>query len=171
MTYGYTFAGEDELAKMSAAALNTRVKAGRKDNTIFITARPRDNKQPLYDKNYQNSVGVKVIFDNNISAEDYKTDADVTSVRDNCLYVSLNRTARVSKNIDDNNIKITSVNLPANIHRYGQSATIGFKAGGMMTATVEGNAKTTSQGWETITQDGKTTFRKYGKAEALRITR
>ena len=171
VTYGYTFAGEDELAKMSAAALNTRVKAGRKDNTIFITARPRDNKQPLYDKNYQNSVGVKVIFDNNISAEDYKTDADVTSVRDNCLYVSLNRTARVSKNIDDNNIKITSVNLPANIHRYGQSATIGFKAGGMMTATVEGNAKTTSQGWETITQDGKTTFRKYGKAEALRITR
>ena len=93
------------------------------------------------------------------------------SVKDNCLYVSLNRTARISKNIDDKNIKITSVNLPANIHRFGSSATIGFKDGGLMTVTVEGNAKTTSAGWETVTQDGKTTFRKYGKADVLRISR
>lgn len=170
-TYGYNFVNEEELAKMSAAALNTRVTAGRKDNTIYITARSREKEQPLYDKNYQNSVGVKVIFDNNIAADDYKTDADVTSVRDNCLYVSLNRTVRISKNIEDNNMKITSVNLPANIHRYGQSATIGFKDGGLMTATVEGTAQTTSAGWQTITQDGKTTFRKYGKADVLRISR
>ena len=171
VTYGYTFVGEDELAKMSAAALNTRVTAGRKDNTIYITARARDKKHPLYDKNYQNAVGVKVIFDNNIAADEYKTDADVTSVRDNCLYVSLNRTARISKTIDEGNINITSVNLPATIHRFGSSATIGFKSGGMMTVTVKGNAKTTSQGWETITQDGKTTFRKYGAADVLRISR
>ena len=48
---------------------------------------------------------------------------------------------------------------------------LNFCDGGMMTVEVAGNARTTSKGWETTQQEGKTLFRKYGKAETLKITK
>ena len=39
----------------------------------------------------------------------------------------------------------------------------------MMCVEVSGTFKTTSEGWEGTGQDGKTIFKKYGKAEKLKI--
>lgn len=41
--------------------------------------------------------------------------------------------------------------------------------GSMMCVEVSGTFKTTSEGWEGTGQDGKTIFKKYGKAEKLKI--
>ena len=74
-------------------------------------------------------------------------------------------------NGENKDINITSVNVPAKISKNDKGATIKFYDGGMMTVEVAGNARTTSKGWETTQQEGKTLFRKYGKAETLKITK
>lgn len=169
--YDYNFVEENQLAKMAAAALNTHVNAKWENDTLYLTAEARDKDIPLYDEDYQNSAGVKVIFADGVLAEEFAVDASVSYIKDNCMYVSLDKGARISKNTESNGLNITAVNVPAKIQKDKNSAVIDFKAGGMMTATVKGSAKTASEGWEVTQQNGMTTFRKYGKAEKLKIKR
>ena len=126
---------------------------------------------PLYDKNYQNSTGVKVIFADGVTVDEFNIDASVAYKKDNCIYASLDKGVKISKNGENKDINITSVNVPAKISKNDKGATIKFCDGGMMTVEVAGNARTTSKGWETTQQEGKTLFRKYGKAETLKITK
>lgn len=169
--YGYNFVQENQLAKMTAAAYNTRVNAKMKDGTLSLSAKAKRKDIPLYDKNYQNAVGVKVIFADG-AVDGYNIDATVHYKKDNCIYVSLDdKGAKISKNGESNNINLLSVNLPSKISVSKTGASVTFLDGGMMTAEVSGMVKTTSKGWEVTHQNGKTVFRKYGKAEKLKIVK
>ncbi len=169
--YGYNFVQENQLAKMTAAAYNSRVSAKWDNDTLYLSAAAKNEDIPLYDKNYQNSTGVKVIFSDGVTVDEFNIDASVAYKKDNCIYTSLDKGVKISKNGENKDINITSVNVPAKISKNDKGATIKFCDGGMMTVEVAGNARTTSKGWETTQQEGKTLFRKYGKAETLKITK
>ena len=138
---------------------------------MYLSAAAKSEDIPLYDKNYQNSTGVKVIFADGVTVDEFNIDASVAYKKDNCIYTSLDKGVKISKNGENKDINITSVNVPAKISKNDKGATIKFYDGGMMTVEVAGNARTTSKGWETTQQEGKTLFRKYGKAETLKITK
>ena len=169
--YGYNFVQENQLAKMTAAAYNTRVNAVWENDGLSLSAQAKSTDIPLYDEAYQNAVGVKVIFADDVVVDEFNVDASVSYKKDNCIFVSLDKGARISKNGENNDMNLTSVNLPAKIRKNENGATVKFLDGGMMTAEVKGMAKTTSKGWETTQQDGVTVFHKYGKAETLKIVR
>lgn len=169
--YEYNFVQENQLVKMAAAALNTYVNAKWENDALYLSAKPKSTDIPLYDKRYQNSVGVKIILANGVSADEFNVDASVYYKKDNCIYASLDKGAVISKKGEKNDIPITAVNLPADISKDKDGAQVKFLDGGMMTVTVNGNAKTNSDGWEVTQQNGKTIFRKYGKKETLKIIR
>lgn len=169
--YGYNFVQENQLAKMTAAAYNTRVNAKWENDGLSLSAETKETDIPLYDKNYQSSVGVKIIFPSGVTADEFNVEASVYYKKDNCIYVSLDKGAAISKNGESSDINLTSVNLPAKITKNDGGATVKFLDGGMMTVEVNGMVKTTSSGWETTHQDGVTLFRKYGKAETLKIVK
>ncbi|MCH5185821.1 MAG: VCBS repeat-containing protein [Oscillospiraceae bacterium] len=166
---GYIFMQENQLAKATVAAYNTTVKAKWEGNSLKLDANTRNEDIPLYDKNYQNSVGVKVVFPTGVSAETFDVKASVSYVKNNCVYVSLDKPAELSLDEISNGIKLVSLNLPAKIVTNNDSARIDFLDEGMMEVSVAGNAQTASEGWDTISQNGITTFRKYGKADKLKI--
>lgn len=166
---GYNFVQENQLAKMTAAAYNTRVNAKWENDTLYLSAHEKSRDIPLYDKNYQKAVGVKVIFADDVIADEFNVASSVSYKKDNCIYVSLDKGAQISKNGENNDLNLISVNVPADINKTSDGAVIKFKDGGMMTAAVKGNVRTSSDGWETTQQDGVTFFRKYGKAETLKI--
>ncbi|MCC8169422.1 MAG: VCBS repeat-containing protein, partial [Oscillospiraceae bacterium] len=168
--YSYSFVGEDQMAKAVAAAYNTHVDAKWEDGQIKIQAKEASFIKPLlYDKSYQNSVGVKVVFSDSTYVDSFKADANVWDKRGDAFYVSLDR--QVSLTIGDlpYSIHIMSVNIPANITKQSNTAEIEFLEGGMMQVKVEGVASTTCEGWETQKSDDVTVFTKYGKAETLEI--
>ena len=168
---GYIFAKENQLAKMVAAAYNTRVDAKWENNGLSLSAREKGVDMPLYNENYQKAVGVKVTLAEGVAADEFGVQANVHYKKDNSIYVSLDRGARISKTGEHNDINITSVNLPAKISTSKNNARIEFLDDGLMTVSVKGNAKTTSEGWEMTRQNGMTTFRKYGNADTLKIAR
>lgn len=167
--WDYNFVQENQLAKMTAAAFNTRVSGGKNGDTISFTAAEKRRDIPLYDKNYQRAAGVKIILGEGESAEEYNVNADVYYKKNNCIFMSLYGGASISKSGAGEDIHIMKVNVPAKISKNSEGATIKFLEGGMMTAEVSGAAKTSSKGWEAVQQDGRTVFRKYGKAETLKI--
>lgn len=112
-----------------------------------------------------------MIFSDGVTVDEFNIDASVAYKKDNCIYTSLDKGVKISKNGENKDINITSVNVPAKISKNDKGATIKFCDGGMMTVEVAGNARTMSKGWETTQQEGKTLFRKYGKAETLKITK
>ncbi len=168
---GYSFVEENQLAKLVAAAYNTRVNAVWEDNGLSLTASEKRNDIPLYDENYQKAVGVKVTLADGVAADEFNVDADVYYKKNNCIYTSLSGGARISKMGDNNDINITSVNLPASILRDKDGASVKFLDGGMMCVSVKGAAKTSSKGWTTTRQNDVTVFRKYGKADTIKIER
>lgn len=169
--YGYNFVQENQLAKMAAAALNTHVNAKWENDALYLSSKSRSDDIPLYDKAYQNAAGVKIIFADGVSADEFNVDASVSYKKDNCIYASLDKGAVISKKGENNDLALISVNLPAHISKNRDGAEIKFLDGGMMTAEVSGTAKTVSDGWEVTQQNGKTTFRKYGRKETLKIIR
>lgn len=169
--YGYNFAMENQLAKMVASAYNTFVNAKWENDGLSLSAECRDKENPFYDENYLDCVGVKIILADSVLSDEFGVDASVYYKKDNCIYVSLDKGARISKNGEHKEINITSVNLPAKITRSEDTATVKFLDGGMMSVTVKGSVRTTSEGWQTTIQDGKTVFTKYGDAQTLKIER
>ena len=101
--YGYNFVQENQLAKMTAAAYNSRsVQSGI---MILCICRRRKNEDiPLYDKNYQNSTGVKVIFADGVTVDEFNIDASVAYKKDNCIYTSLDKGVKISKNGENKDI-------------------------------------------------------------------
>lgn len=166
---GYIFMQENQLVKAAAAAYGTGVQAKWEGNSLKLSAYTKSSEGRLYDENYRNVVGVKVIFPDGFSADKFNVNANVSYVKNNCIYVSLDKPAELSLDGVSDKMNITSVNLPAKITREDDGAVIEFLDGGMMEVSVAGRAETESDGWDTISQDGVTTFRKYGKADTLEI--
>lgn len=169
-THGYTFVGEDQMAKAVAAAYNTHVAAKWEGGKLKIRAQEASFIKPLlYNKNYQQSVGVKVIFSADTYDDSFRADANVWTKKDNAFYVSLDRPAMLTLGDLPYSIHITSVNIPAKITKDANTAKIEFLEGGMMQVKVEGVARTPSEGWETVKDGDYMIFTKYSKAETLEI--
>lgn len=169
--HDYTFVGEDQMAKAVAAAYNTHVAAKWENGELKIQAKEASFIKPLlYNENYQNSVGVKVIFSESTNDNSFRADANVWDKRENAFYVSLDRPATITLADLPYSIHIKSVNIPAKITKESNTAKIEFLEGGMMQVKVEGVARTECEGWEITKKDDMTVFTKYGKAETLEIT-
>lgn len=165
--YDYMFVREDQLAKSVAAAYSAEVRADCQNGVIKLSTNCV-NRGRLYDEDYSDCIGVRIVFADGVKASDYMTDANVYRAADNTLCVSLDKTVTVKKGKNDG-IDIKSINIPADVKIKGKTAVVDFADGGMMSVRVLGNATTSNDGWD-VTKDGKdTVFVKFGKAEKLKI--
>ena len=165
---GYSFVGEDQLAKAVTAAYAVKVHARREDGKIILSAETSDKHSPLYDKRYADCTGVKVVFGKSEDPTAYRSNASVWRIDNHAVYVSLDKEAEIIKERTQEP-HITAVNIPAQIRENKKNITLKFKENGFMQVFTDGYAKTPSDGWETVSQNGKTIFRKYGKASELVI--
>ncbi len=166
--YDYMFVREDQLAKAVSAAFNTSIKADMNDGVITISKRVRNDSRRLYDENFTDCIGVRIVFADNVKASRYITDASAYKSEGNTLTVSLDKTVTVKTGKSDD-INIEDINLPASVKRDDSKAKVAFKEGGMMSVRVKGEAVTDSDGWN-IVKDGKdTVFTKFGKADTITI--
>ena len=165
---GYSFVGEDQLAKAVTAAYAVKVHARREDGKIILSAETSDKHSPLYDKRYADCTGVKVVFGKSEDPTAYRSNASVWRIDNHAVYVSLDKEAEIIKERTQEP-HITAINVPAQIRENKKNITLKFKENGFMQVFADGYAKTLSDGWETVSQNGKTIFRKYGKASELVI--
>ena len=168
--YDYMFMGENQMAKAVAAAYNVNVNAELRDGDIVISGEVKDPSRKLFDKRYCGCVGVKVVFADNIKADEMKSDACVQKTEDNAMYISLDKPVTVSKSISDGSI-IKEINIPANVRADGDSATVDFTDSGLMCVRVSGKASTDCEGWTVMDKDGDSVFMKFGDGEKLKIKR
>lgn len=168
--YDYMFVGEDQLAKAVSASYNTDIRVDCDGSVITVSKSVRNTERKLYDEDYTDCVGVRIIFADDEKASEYKTDASVYRKKDNAICVSLDKTVTIEKGENDG-LNIIGINIPAKVKLKQDSAVIGFCDDGMMSVRVKGTATTQDEGWS-VTKDGKdTVFVKFGKAEKLKITK
>lgn len=167
---GYTFVGEDQLAKAVTAAYSTKVTAKRDGEKIIISAIPYDKHSKLYDDKYADCTGVKVVFAKEKDPLAYRSNASVWRIENHAVYVSLDKEAEIIPE-RTTHPHITAINIPADISENEKEIKIKFKDNGFMQVFAEGYTDTSSDGWETVTDGSKTIFRKYGKASELVIER
>ncbi len=166
--YDYMFVREDQLAKAVCASLNTSIKVDEADGVITISKSVRNEGRKLYDENFSDCVGVRIVFADNVKADKYTTDAAAYKAEGNTLSLSLDKLVTVKEG-KANGLQIKDINLPAKVKTKGDSATVDFYEGGMMSVRVKGSAVTESDGWK-AEKDGKdTVFTKLGKADVLKI--
>lgn len=166
----YTFVGENQLAKAVTAAYSVKVNARREDGKVIVSAVDFDKHSKLFDKRYADCTGVKVVFAKENDINDYRSNASVWRTDNNAIYVSLDKDAEIIKD-KSAEPHITAVNIPAEISESKKEIRLKFKDDGFMQVFTEGFASTSSDGWETVSDSGKTIFRKYGKASELVITK
>lgn len=166
--YDYMFVREDQLAKIVSAAYNIDIKAGLTEDGIYILGSVRDTSRGLYDENYSKNIGVKVVFADNVNADDYVTNAEVSRAEDNNLYVSVGSGVIIKHGTYDG-LVIEGINIPANVRVDRDHATIRFTENGIMTVRVRGKATTSSRGWDTAYDGDDTVFTKFGDSSVLRI--
>ena len=160
------FVREDLLAKAVSASMNTDIKVDMADGEIIISKSVRNDARRLYDEDYTDCVGVRVIFAEDV--DKYTTDATVVRTDENSIYVSLDKTVTIKQGENDG-INIKGINLPSDIKVKKDSATIKFKDGGMMCVRIKGDVTTTSKGWKIEKDNGDTVFTKFGKADKLTV--
>lgn len=169
--YDYVFVGEDQMAKAVSAAYNMDINAESKDGKIIIGGTVRDTSRGLYDENYSNAVGVKVVFADGDSAENYSFNASVGRVEDGALYVLIAEPVTLTKDKADDRFRISMINIPSDVSIKDNGAEIKFKDLGLMYARVEGKAYTDDKSWTVKTDGGDTVFMKFGSCEKLNIKR
>lgn len=167
-THDYMFVREDQMAKAVSAIYNADIKAGMTDDGIYISADVRDTSRGLYDENFSKSIGVKVVFADDVDAGQYVTNAQVSRSEGNALYVSVGDGVTIKPGNYDGLI-IEGVNIPATVRCGRDSATVKFLEGGMMSVRVRGEATTRSKGWSVEHDGDDTIFTRFGDAETLRI--
>lgn len=167
--YGYLFTGEDVMARLVSAAYNSDIKAQLDGDKILISAGVRDTSRRLYDADCADCIGARIVFADRLSAEDYTADASVSRTEGNSICVSLDDTAIIKKGGSAKAVKLTGVNLPAEVTHTDNGVTIKFKSGGLMTARVDGLAHA-PDGWVEKNAGDETLYIKFGNAEELRLT-
>lgn len=167
-SYGYLFAGEDMLAKFVSASYNSDISAQKDGDRIIISASVRDKSRTLYDPDCAECIGVRVVFSDGVSAEDYSSDSSVSRTEGNSICVSLDDTAVISRTKAERAINITGVNLPAKITHTKDGATVKFSSGGLMIVRVKGSAAV-PDGWAARKIGDETLYMKFGDAQILRL--
>lgn len=169
-TYDYVFVTEKQMAMAVSAAYNTQISARVNGSDIIVTGTVRDKNRGLYNEAYTNSVGVRIVFANDVNGDSYVPDSAVWTRGENCIYTSLGDGITLKNNMINDNIHIKQVNIPADIS-VGRGANVKFKDSGLMYVRVEGEADTPSPDWTVIKRNGDTIFMKFGKAQTLKIER
>ncbi len=169
--YEYVFVGEEQMAKTVSAAYNMDINAEIKDGSIIIGGTVRDKSRGLYDEDYSNAVGVRVVFADGINAEEYTHNASVGRTEKNSLYVSVEKPVTITKTTGNGDMEISMINLPSDIRLRENSAEIKFKTSGLMYVRVKGKAYTEDETWTVSTDGEDTVFTKFGDREKLRIKR
>ncbi len=173
--FGYNFAGEDQLMAATAAAYHLDVEVSGNglsvDQPIDITITPKagDTDFALYDEDYQNASGLKIVFGENVDTSQLGIDADVWRLDGHTLYLGLNRSVSVVSEGTAIDKHIERVNIAAKIKTTDSGATVTFLDGGMMQVVVAGKAHAENDGWEVTEKDGHTIFTKYGSEDVLQI--
>lgn len=171
--YGYNFNREDQLIEASACALNQQVKAqgGLADkNRITIAPAAQEAASALYSEAVSQSLGVRVVFSEQVDTENIRTDADIWYWDGRDLILGLNRAVTIcvdSAKSDD--VHLRRINMAADITMTDEGAQIHFLSGGMMEAAVEGEATTDSPGWTVTYRNNETIFTKFGSEESLNL--
>lgn len=178
--HDYNFVREDQLIKGAAAAYNMLLETSMdKSGNLTLKASADGEDFPLYDKDYQDCVGVKIEFAESTNASNIGIDADVWSYdKDkNSLYVALNSEVKINFNdigengefelIDSDESHILSVNIPADVKVKNNRATVKFEDDGMMQVTVSGEVKDCSGGWNVDYNNGISTITKFGSESDL----
>lgn len=176
--HGYNFVREDQFMKSAAAAYNMKLSAKDSGGELRLSAGKGKTGFPLYDKDYQRCVGVRVDLAERTDPAKVSVDADVWRYdsEKKALYLGLNRTVSVNFNSDgsspaiDAADHILAVNIPAEIKTEDGFAKLRFRDDGMMQVRVAGVAKTEAPDWTTETADGVTTFTRFGGAGSLEFT-
>lgn len=167
--YEYNFVKENQMMKMIAAAYNAKLKISSKDNKIEIISDIESDNFPLYDKNYQSAVGVKIEFSERLK-DNVSVNSNVWRRKGNSLYTSLdNKIELYPLNKIDVKPHLIRVNLPAKIKLDDEGVIISFLDDGLMQATVTSDAYTNSIGWSAVYNNGLTTFTKFGEKDNLHI--
>ena len=166
---GYNMIREDQLVKAAAASLNTIAEVEKTQLGFTIVPRTLKTDFPLYDKKYQDSVGYKISFADDTSAELKTVSADVYNYdfENNCIYVGSGGKISVKNLKRSYGSSISSVNLPAKISKNS----IKFLDGGYMQVIINGTGVTVkSKGWDVRSIDDKTIISKFGRAENLKLS-
>lgn len=171
--YGYNFNREDQLIQAAACALQQEVAvSGTLEDSAGVTI---STVQPstdfaLNDEAVNQSLGVRVVFSEDINTEQIQPDADIWYWDGRTLVLGLNREAGFSIGPPaSDQPHLRRINMAADISMTETGAAIQFLSGGMMEASVEGAATTDSPGWKVIQRDNETIFIKFGSNESLNL--
>lgn len=168
----YSFVREDQLVKASAAAQNTLVNVKKQNNGRFtLSAFSQSQDFPLFDKDFASCVGVRVEFSQSVNMENVSSNATVSRIEQNSVYVSLDKPVDFLTNQEKTYVltRIESVNVPAKIVNNGKKVTFEFLEDGFMSVTVKGKATADGGGWKTEHLEDATVFLKYGESESLTV--
>ena len=172
--YDYNFVTEDQYVKAIAASYNTKfsINVGNSESKgdIFITKQTKDKTIPLYDEDYQNSVGVKIVLGEKHLGKTVDTSSTIWVQTDNVIYVGTD--GNISLNFGKpKEFHLTRANLPVDVNYTANGAKIEFKVGGMMQVEVSGDVTTTDEGWIITKSENRnaTILTKFGLAETLNI--
>jgi hypothetical protein len=171
--FRYNPVTEEQLVKTVAAAYNMDLTVtGETDGSgLRFEAKPGAGGNPLLDPEYEQSVGLKITFSDDIMSFDVSVDADVFNWFNGSLYVGLNRPVTITgADTPEETAHITRINLPAEVETSESGATVSFLEGGMMQVAVDdGLCRTFSEGWTTrVTTEG-TVFTKFGDPGSLEL--
>ena len=157
----------------SACALNQQVRAaGDLFREDLVTIAPDDAKQSsaLHDEGVYDSLGVRVVFSEQVDQSQLQVDADVWYWDGDALVLGLNRAVkltRLSSASEESHIR--RINVAAHVTVTDTGAQIEFLSGGMMEVSVQGTATTDTPGWTVTQRDNETIFTKHGSAECLNL--
>ena len=171
--YGYNFNREDQLIQASACALDQQVRSRGSltdKNGITITPDAPKAVSALYGDAVSRSVGVRVVFSEQVDTETIRTDADVWYWDGRELVLGLNRAVKLQIGSEQSaGSHLRRINMAADITMTDEGAQIHFLSGGMMEAAVEGEATTDSPGWKVTHRNNETIFTKFGSEESLNL--
>lgn len=174
---GYNFVREDQFMKSAAAAYNMELSAGSGDGELRLSSGKSRTGFPLYDRTYQDCVGVRLDLAERIDPATVTVDANVWRYDGDkrALYLGLDREAVVGFG-SGSGVPVTggshilAVNLPAEVRVGDGSAEVNFEDDGMMQVRVEGRATAVTPGWTAETAGNTTVFTRFGEAAALEFT-
>ncbi len=170
---GYSFCMEDQLMLATAAAYNLRADiTGASADTLDITisANSLTNRFPLYSGVYSTCCGARLSLGEALAGKALTVDADVWRWDGDDLYIGLDRTVRIyDTGAAQTGSHLSGVNVAAMISAGGGRATVKFTDGGLLQATVQGSASTSTPGWRTVESGGFVTFTRYGADATLII--
>lgn len=169
--YGYNFNREDQLIRAAACALHHQVWCdGTLDSGVTISPLLEATAFELNDKGVNRSLGARVVFSEEVDTERIRVDADVWYWDGQDLILGLNRDVKLTVGSSRTAMPhLRRINMAADITMTETGALVQFLSGGMMEASVEGEATTDSPGWKVIHRDNETIFIKYGSLESLNL--